>query len=144
MLADRLRHTVTANGNYSPRNIGAIWIAKASGGFVKSLAVWARTRIRYLTLWNSQTSSAGVSGNTVDAITGATLSSHQTHKVTWNCTDTSRNPVPDGAYRVYFELTDRSGTGPNGFVNFTKGPMPFSLMPPDLNNFKAISMVYTP
>jgi hypothetical protein len=106
--------------------------------------VWARTRIRYLTLWNSTTSAAGLGGNTVDAVTGATLSSHQTHKVTWNCTDAARNMVPDGAYRVYFEMTDRSGTGPNTFVNFTKGPMPFNSMPPDQKNFTNTSLVFTP
>ena len=136
--------TATNNGTYSPRNIGAIWIAKDSGTFVKTLAVWARTRIRYLTMWNSTTSSAGLSANTVDAVTGATLSSHQTHKVTWNCTDASRNPVPDGAYRVYFEMTNRSGTGPNMFVDFTKGSMPLNLTPTDQKTFKGISVVFQP
>ena len=136
--------TVTANGNYSPRNVGAIWIARDNGAFVKTLAVWARQRISRLTMWNSTTSQAGLSGNTVDAITGATLSNHQTHKVSWNCTDTSKQAVDDGAYRVYFEMTDRNGAGPNTFVSFTKGPMPFDLAPPDQNNFKGIGLVYTP
>jgi hypothetical protein len=136
--------TVTNNGTYSPRNIGAIWVTRDTGAFVKTLAVWARTRIRYLTLWNSTTSGAGVNGNTVDAVTGATLSSHQTHKVTWNCTDSNRNVVPDGAYRVYFEMTDRSGTGPNTFVNFTKGPTPFNSTPPDQRTFTQMSLVFTP
>lgn len=136
--------TVTANGNYSPRNVGAIWIARDNAAYVKTLAVWARQRISRLTLWNSTTSQAGLSDNTVDAITGATLSNHQTHKVSWNCTDTSRSLVPDGAYRVYFEMTDKNGAGPNTFVSFTKGPMPFNLSPPDQNNFKGMSLVYTP
>jgi len=52
--------------------------------------------------------------------------------------------VPDGAYRVYFEMTDRNGAGPNTFVSFTKGPMPFNLSPPDQNNFKNMSLVYAP
>ena len=52
--------------------------------------------------------------------------------------------MPDGAYRVYFEMTDKSGTGPNTFVNFTKGSMPLDLMPPDQKNFTGMSLVFTP
>src|SRR5579859_1492292 len=73
--------TVTDNGSYSPRNIGAIWIATGSAAFVKTLAVWAATRISHLTLWGSMTATAGLSRNTVDAITSATLSMHETHNV---------------------------------------------------------------
>jgi hypothetical protein len=136
--------TVTDNGSYSPRNVGAIWITKSDDTFVKTLAVWARTRISRLTLWNSSTSSANLDGNTVDAITGATLSSHQTHNVTWNCTDTNRKPVPDGAYRVYFEMTDKNSSGPHYSVDFMKGPAPFMTSPPDQSNFKNIKLVFTP
>jgi hypothetical protein len=53
-------------------------------------------------------------------------------------------PVPDGAYRVYFEMTDRNGSGPHTFVNFTKGPMPFNLSPADQSNFKGIDLVFAP
>jgi hypothetical protein len=136
--------TVTANGNYSPRNVGAIWIASDNGAFIKTLAVWARQRISRLTLWRSTTFQAGLGNNTVDAITGATLSNHQTHQVSWNCTDATRKPVPDGGYRVYFEMTDRNGSGPNTFVTFTKGPIPFNQSYPDQSNFKGLSLVYAP
>jgi hypothetical protein len=136
--------TVTDNGNYSPRNIGAIWVARSSGTFVKSLAVWARSRINHLTLWNSATRAAGLGGNTVDAITSATLSSHQTHNVTWNCADTKEVAVPDGAYRVYFEMTDDNVTGPNMYVDFAKGPSPLTVSPPDAQYFKGIKLVFTP
>jgi hypothetical protein len=136
--------TVTANGNYSPRNVGAIWIAKDSGTFIKTLALWARSRVSRLTLWNSTTAAAGLDANTVDAVTSATLSSHQTHKVSWNCADTKEMPVPDGPYRVYFEMTDRNGSGPTTFVSFAKGPMPLNLSPPDQPNFKGMSLVFTP
>jgi hypothetical protein len=119
--------TVTDNGNYSPRNIGAIWIATGSGAFVKTLAVWASRRISHLTLWGSATAQAGRSRNTVDAITGATLASHQTHKVSWNCSDTNKAKVRGGPYRVYFEMTDDNLSGPNMFVNFTMGSAPFNL-----------------
>jgi len=38
--------TVTANGNYSPRNVGAIWIARRQWALRQTLAVWARQRIQ--------------------------------------------------------------------------------------------------
>jgi hypothetical protein len=136
--------TVTDNGNYSPRNIGAIWIATGSGAFVKTLAVWASRRISHLTMWGSATAQAGRSRNTVDAITGATLSSHQTHKVTWNCSDTTKAKVRGGPYRVYFEMTDDNLSGPNMFVNFTMGSTPFNLSPPNGMYFMGINLVYAP
>ncbi|MDP9034877.1 MAG: DUF2271 domain-containing protein [Myxococcota bacterium] len=136
--------TVTNNGGYSPHNIGAIWVAQGSGSFVKTLAVWAKARISHLTLWNTMTAAAGARQNTVDAITGATLSSHQTHKVTWSCTDTKGATVPDGAYRIYFEMTDDNVTGPSAFVDFTKGSQPLSLTPADTPHFIGINLAFAP
>jgi hypothetical protein len=136
--------TLTDNGGYSPRNVGAIWIATSSGGFVKTLAVWARARLSRLALWNSSTSMAGLSRNTVDAITGATLSSHQTHMVTWTCTDTKEAVVPDGTYRLYFEMDDQNSPGPNGYVTFTKGKTAQTIHPPDQTYFQNISLAFVP
>ncbi len=136
--------TVTDNGGYSPRNVGAIWIAQGSGTFVKTLARWAQSRIGELTLWNSATAAANLRRNVVDAVTSATLSSHQTHNVSWNCTDTNHAVVPDGAYRVYFEMTDDNQSGPNMFVPFTKGPTAATVSPPDATYFKGISLVFKP
>ncbi|MDP9149107.1 MAG: DUF2271 domain-containing protein [Myxococcota bacterium] len=136
--------TVTNNGGYSPHNIGAIWVAQGSGTFVKTLAVWAKARISHLTLWNTTTTAAGARQNTVDAVTGATLSSHQTHKVSWNCTDTKGTMVPDGPYRIYFEMTDDNVTGPSAFVDFTKGSQPLSLAPADTPHFVGINLSFVP
>jgi hypothetical protein len=135
--------TVTNNGRYSPRNVGAIWIAAASGGFVKTLAKWGTVRSTNLTAWTSATWTAGLFGNTVDAVTGATASTHQTHMATWNCADTKETIVPDGPYSVHFEMTDQNSTGPSTSVSFTKGPTPFSLSAPDMPNFKGITLVLT-
>jgi hypothetical protein len=131
-------------GGYSPENVEAIWIAQKSGTFVKTLAVWARARMSHLTLWGSATSAAGLSRNTVDAITGASLSSHQSHTVFWNCKDTKEVLVPDGAYRVYFEETNDNRSGPNGFVDFVKSPKPFTLSPPDQTVFTSIHLIFAP
>jgi hypothetical protein len=129
---------------FNPRNVGAIWIAQSSGAFVKTLAVWARTRIGTLELWGSKTQAAGTPRNSVDAITGATLSSHQTHNVTWNCTDVKRAPVPDGPYRVYFELTDSNSPGPNFYLDFTKGPEAVAIAASDQMSFHGVRVIFVP
>jgi hypothetical protein len=136
--------TVSDHGSYSPENVGAIWIASSSGTFVETLKVWGTIRLSHLNAWNSATASAGFGNRTVDAITGATLSSFQTHMVTWNCTDDTRTAVPDGAYRVYFETADSNSAGPNSFVDFTKGAAAQTLSPPDATYFKSIKLVFTP
>ncbi len=136
--------TVSDHGTYSPENVGAIWIAQSSGTWVKTLKVWGTIRVGNLRAWNSATASAGYTNRVVDAITGASLSSFQTHMVTWNCTDDTKTVVPDGAYRVYFETADSNGGGPNSFVDFTKGAAAQTLSPPDATYFKSIKLVFTP
>gem|GEM_PF-2736319 len=136
--------TTTHNGQYSPRNVGAIWIAGPSGTFVKTLAEWGVKRISRLAAWNAATTQAGLSRNTVDAVTGATLSSHQTHQVSWNCADTKGKTVPDGSYTLHLEMDDDNSPGPTATVSFSKGPAPFTLTPSDQPNFKKLTLVYTP
>lgn len=82
--------------------------------------------------------------NVVDAITGATLSSHQTHTVTWDCTDLDGHIVPDGEYIVYVEFTEQHAQGPLYSIEFTKGPDAVVLNPPDKTNFKDIALSFTP
>jgi hypothetical protein len=136
--------TVDDGQGYSPANVGAIWVAQSSGAFVKTLQVWAKTRIDHLVLWNSVTKAAGLSRNTVDAITGASAYAFGTHVVYWNFTDTSEKVVPDGTYRVYFETTDFNVTGPNTYVEFTKGPSAATLTFPDTPSFTDLKLVYSP
>jgi hypothetical protein len=121
--------TKTLNGRYSPKNIGAIWIERASGEFVKTLEVWAATRARYLSRWRSEAGS-----NKVDAVTSATLRTHVTHKASWNLTDVSRAAVASGDYKVVVEITDHDGSGDSTEVPFTLGE-PVSTMPSDQAHF---------
>ena len=136
--------TIDDGQGYSPANVGAIWIAQSSGAFVKTLQEWGKTRIDHLILWNSATKAAGVSRNTVDAITGSTGYSFGTHVVYWNFTDTSEKIVPDGAYRVYFETADYNVAGPNTFVDFTKGPTAATFTFPDTPSFTDLKLVLSP
>lgn len=136
--------TTSAGGRYSPRNIGAIWVSDGQDRFIKTLAVWAEKRAKYLQRWNAATAAAGMSGNRVDAISSATKSSHGVRSASWNCADSSSRPVSDGSYKVCFELTDYDGPGPYNCVSVTKGPAPFSVTPPDSPSFTARKLELVP
>jgi len=135
--------TTAPGGKYRPRNVGAIWIADSTGRFVKSLDVWGNRRLSHVTAWTAATKAAGVSGNKVDAVTSATLSTHRTHDVTWNCTDYAGKVALDGTYRVYFEVTDSNSTGPNYFETFTKGPSAATVQGNE-TNFNGIVLTFQP
>jgi hypothetical protein len=133
--------TLTYHGKYSPKNIGAVWISDAQGHFVKSLDVWASTRIVHLVKWN-----ASSGGNQVDAITAATAPSHGSHSADWNCTDVNENPVSDGPYQLHLEFTEEDSAfliwppGPSVVIDFEKGPAPVSLGPSDQSNYQSITL----
>jgi hypothetical protein len=110
--------TTTYNGQYAPRHVLAIWVANSSGTFVKSLMVYAAARKSDLTYWLSAT----LTGNTTDATTGATLSSHGARNVSWNGKNTSGTVVTDGSYKLCVEYTESNGTGKLATFPFTKGP----------------------
>lgn len=135
--------TSAPGGQFQPKNVGAIWVADSTGKFVKSLEVWANQRLNRLVAWNAATKSAGLSGNKVDAITAATSSSHRTHNATWNCRDTKEQSVPDGSYRVYFEVADSNSGGPNYFVTFSKGTQP-AMATGSATNFKNVAVIFKP
>ena len=130
--------TETAGGNFSPKHVLAIWV-EDSEGFVKTRKVNADKRKQYLYTWNSRTSSS-----VVDATTGETLLSHQTHSISWDCRDVSGNLVPDGSYTVYVEFTDQHAQGPIQMVSFTKGADSISLSPADETNFKDMELSFVP
>lgn len=137
--------TVTYDGHYSPHNVGAIWIETAQGDFVRSLNVWGDKRLKNVTHWKADSAS-----NEVDAITSATLSSHKTHSVSWDCTDLGGAPVPGGDYVLAEEFTEdnsaESFEPPTHFktVAFTKGSEPQSLDPPDVEGFHGSELTYAP
>ena len=102
--------TRSYGGEYSPDNVGAIWIEDAGGAFVRSLVVWGGVRREHLVTWY-----ASSQGDRTDAITSATSSSHHTRLVEWDRRDASGRVVPDGDYVARFELTEansNSGDAP--------------------------------
>ncbi len=130
--------TVTVNGNFSPKHVLAIWV-EDSNGFVLSRKLRAVKRKQYLYTWNTQSG-----GNMVDAVTGETLKSHQTHTVTWDCKDVNGNLVPDGDYTVFVEYTEAHVQGPLRGIAFTKGAEPVSLTPVEDANFKDLALSFEP
>jgi len=130
--------TVTANGNFSPRHVLAIWV-EDQAGFVLTRKLSGEDRKQYLYTWNSN---AG--GNVVDATTGPTLTSHQTHSVTWDCRNLNGELVPDGEYTVFVEFTEEHAQGPLRMVTFTKGSEMVSMAPADDANFKDIELLFEP
>lgn len=116
--------TQSQGGRYSPRNIGAVWVENSQGQWVKTLAVWAWIRGRYLRRYLQ----VNPSNNTVDAMTSATLRTHQNHKLTWDLTDASGNEVPDGDYSIFIEVTEKDAAGQSASVGFTKGGAPNKVM----------------
>ncbi len=131
--------TVSSGGDYSPRNVGAIWITDTSKKFVKSLRVWGQAQRGRLGKWNTSSK-----GNTTDAITGATASSHGARNGTWNCTGTNKLLVAPGNYFINAEITESNSNGPSMSAPFTLGPDPVTAKPTGGGSFTGASLKVTP
>ncbi len=136
--------TLEAGGNYAPRNVLAIWIEDSDGNFIKTLMAYAQNRRTHLNIWQASTVAAGSEFNTTDAITGATRSNHANRSATWNGTDFEGNLAPDGDYQLWFELTDKNGTGNYGYVEFVKSSVNQDIIPVDLPSFYDIIIQWQP
>lgn len=132
--------TITAGGQYAPSNIVAIWVTNSSGTFQKSLKVMAAVRKQYLYQWKTATPAQ----NVVGAITGSTITSHQTHTVSWNCQNSSGTLVPDGDYKIWVEFTEKDGQGPYTSYTFNKGIIGDTLSFSNSANFSNIEISYIP
>jgi hypothetical protein len=136
--------TSSAGGNFAPKNIVAIWIEDEQGNFVKTLLAYAQNRKTHLNTWEASTTAAGSPFNTVDAITGATKTSHATRTCTWNGTDVNGTLMHDGNYKVRLELTDKNSTGNYSSFTFTKDTNQLNLTPSNVPSFSSISINWTP
>lgn len=131
--------TSSAGGTYAPRHVLAIWIENSAGTFVKTLVAYVKDRDYDLTAWKTSST-----GNTVDALTGATQTSDGTISGTWNGTDVSGKVVADGTYRVCMELTDKGSTGNFSFFTFAKGLVALTITPPNAPSFSSINIKWVP
>lgn len=134
--------TKPAKGKYSPRHVMAIWVTNSKGEFVKTLAVCGKNQKKRLATWAKQSKK-----NDVDAVTGATLKTHQTHTVTWDCRGAKGKSVPDGDYQIHVEFTSSNGQGPvtpAAHIQFQKGLKAVSMTPKALRYFDKMNLKYTP
>jgi len=131
--------TTTYNGKYTPRHVLAIWVESSAGTYVKTLLANAAARKQYLTNWLSSSS-----GNTTDAVTGATLNSHGTRTCTWDGTNVSGTTVGDGDYKVCMEFTENDGTGKYATFTFTKGTNNDTQSTASKSNFTDVNLQWTP
>lgn len=135
--------TKTYNGQYAPKNIVAVWVEDGSGNFVKTLLAYTQNTQykKYLSNWKSATSSTY---NVVDAITGATKSSHGTRTCTWKGTNTSGTLMADGNYVVKLEMTESNATGKITSVSFSKGSGAVTVSSSDVTGFSSTSVKWVP
>ncbi len=132
--------TSTYKGEYAPDHVLAVWVESNSGTFVKTLYVKAAQRKQHLTNWLKSTSS----GNTTDAVTGATLSSHGAINCNWNGTDTSGAVVGNGNYKVCVEYTESSATGKYASFTFNKDLAASTANPSTTAGISGITITWTP
>lgn len=132
--------TSTYKGKYAPKHVLAIWVESSSGTFVKSLVLNASTRKKYLTNWLDATSS----GNTTDAVVGATLKNHAETSCTWDGTDINGKLVGDGSYNLKVEFTEENSKGKIASFPFAKGTSTDSQTQNTVSNITVNSLSWTP
>ncbi len=136
--------SITNNSTYSPKNVLAIWIKDAQGNFVVSRKVMAASRKQHLVKWNMSSA-----GNTVSAITGSTLSSHQTHTITWDGKNSAGDEMQDGLYQIWVEYSSTNSNsngnqGPSLSVDFEKGPAIQHITPVNATYYQNIVADWVP
>ncbi len=130
--------TQSEGGGYAPKHVLAIWVEK-DGVFVKTRKAMANQRKQYLYTWR-----AASNYNVVDAITGSTINSHQSHTIEWDCTDLDGNVVPDGNYTMLIEFTEKHAQGPLFSIDFEKGAEAINITPPNEPHFINMEFSYEP
>jgi hypothetical protein len=147
--------TVSYDGEYAPLNYGAVWFEDASGKFIKTAKRWAGaahatdlvTWTKASGGWGSLFGGGGNAADMMDAMSSATIRTHQMHTVTWNMMDAQKQLVPDGDYVAKIEMSEsraRDRAGPVVEIKFKKGPMPQMVDVPNKEGFMGVTLRYMP
>ena len=146
--------TFVIGGGWQPANVGAVWIEWVDPAapaditkerFVRTVEKWSNWRTESLETWVNRRCEFPKSPDNPDAVSTATLPDHSTpHMATWDTRDVNGDVVPDGAYRLYIEVTEFEEQGPIASYEFIKGPMPFMQSEPDGENNTGLTLTYTP
>lgn len=127
--------TAPAGLGFQPKNVGAIWVADESGKLVKTLEVWAQTRLVFLVAYNRARA-----GASVDVTAGATLPNHRVHKVRWDLKNASGATAAPGRYKLMLELNDGEAIGMTAAVEFDTSAGAATLKPPDEMCYKNMNL----
>jgi hypothetical protein len=147
--------SVGNDGEYAPRNVGAVWVEKSDGTFVKTIERWAGIRAVHLTRWNNASGGWPIAGfffatpessaDQVDAVSSNTLRPHMQHTLTWNMKDGTGMVIPDGSYKLVIEVTESERIqSVSAEIDFEKGPMPFDVSPSDEGPYSGLTVSYSP
>jgi hypothetical protein len=125
------------DGKYGPRNVGAIWLERGDGSFLRTLEVWGDVRREHLIAWRSSSNE-----NDVDAITASTMPAGTTHGVAWDLRDLAGDGVAPGPYRLRVEYTEDDSNegapaGPTITMAFELGGAPDLLESPTSGSAQA-------
>lgn len=136
--------TVSYGGEYATDHVGAAWIARPDGSFVRTLETWGSERLENVVAWREATGE-----NEVDAITGATRRQHGVHELTWDRMDATRAPVAEGDLVLHLEFTEDDSAegrppGPHRTVPFAVGPSAVDVSAPDEESFRGVVVDVTP
>ena len=134
---------VSHSGSYGAKHLVAVWLESESGTFIKTKRLQCSSKnLDHLATWTSKSGK-----NTVDATTGATLTTYTPIAFVWNGTDVSGNVVADGTYKVWVEMawddsktTDKTVTS----YSFVKGAEPVTVTPANTNLFTDVSIIWAP
>ena len=139
----------TTGGNYSPKNLWAVWITNSSGTWVRNMdAKTSRSNTSHLTRWRQAYTATVATG--VDGVSGATASSFTPFSKTWDLTNGKTTAkLPLGRYTIGMQFADGDNMttqNPAASVAITLGSTPIDTTVPSATfpYHKSIHLVYTP
>ena len=135
--------TAAPSGNWGNKHVLAVWIEDT-----KTPSVFIKTKAKYGYEDDHLTSWVPKSGkNTVDAVTGATLSAYGKQSVIWDGTDVKSTVVPDGNYNVFIEMgwgKDKVAQHAVTSFTFNKSGSAVHLTPAGNSNYSDVSIDWVP
>jgi hypothetical protein len=133
--------TSSYGGEFSPKNVFAVWIEKDDGSYVQSLGAWAKSYKSRLQRWYSK-SSKGSQGM-ADAVTGASRTNHNdVPDLTWTISDIANQPAANGIYNIYFELNETNGGSRTTTAQIQMSETPQVLSTNNASNIKNIQITF--
>ncbi|HYJ08118.1 MAG TPA: DUF2271 domain-containing protein [Polyangiaceae bacterium] len=132
------------NGNRD--NYGVVWIEDLLGAHVTTLETWGvKYMIQGINEYYYQKRRLGCDNSPPDAITRATLLTHEAHSLEWDGTTVAKDVVPDGMYNLYIEVqVDEKPKLAAVAIPFMKGRSAYTIPVPPSGIQESMTLNYTP